>query len=74
MSVPTDCECQKVRTCEYQVIADYEGPLKSLLDKGEDGQAWTEDEFNEFMANLMGVSNVEESDEQDYLDDDLGTI
>ena len=62
VSVPTDCECQKVRTCEYQVVADYEGPLKSLLHKGEDGQAWTEDEFREFMSNLMGV-NAEENDD-----------
>ena len=74
VSVPTDCECQKVRTCEYQVIADYEGPLKSLLHKSVDGEAWTEDEFNHFMANLMSVSNVEESDEQDYLDDDMESI
>jgi hypothetical protein len=62
VSVPTDCECQKVRTCEYQVVADYEGPLKSLLHKSEDGQAWTEDEFREFMSNLMGV-NAEENDD-----------
>ena len=72
VSVPTDCECQKVRTCEYMVIADYEGPLKSLLHKSEDGQAWSEDEFNNFMANLMGISNVEESDEQDNLDWEVG--
>jgi hypothetical protein len=68
VSVPTDCECQKVRTCEYQVIADYEGPLESLLHKGEDGQAWTEDEFAHFMNGLMGSNNQEESDEQDNLD------
>ena len=74
VSVPTDCECQKVRTCEYQVIADYEGPLESLLHKSEDGEAWTEDEFAEFMSNLMGVSDVEESDEQDDLDDNMGSI
>ena len=74
VSVPTDCECQKVRTCEYQVIADYEGPLESLLHKSEDGEAWTEDEFAHFMTNLMGISDTEESDEQDYLDDDLGGV
>ena len=43
--------------------------LRVLLHKSVDGEAWTEDEFNDFMANLMGVSNVEESDEQDYLED-----
>jgi hypothetical protein len=74
VSVPTDCECQKVRTCEYQVVADYEGPLKSLIHKSEDGEAWTQDEFAEFMTNLMGTPDVEENDEQDYLDDNLGSV
>jgi len=72
VSVPTDCECQKVRTCEYQVIADYEGPLESLIHKGEDGQAWTGDEFAHFMDGLMGASDVEEGDEQDNLDWEVG--
>ena len=72
VSVPTDCECQKVRTCEYQVIADYEGPLKSLLHKSEDGEAWTEDEFAEFMNTLMsteenlGLEGNEEGPEDSY--------
>ena len=72
VSVPTDSGCQKVRTCEYQVIADYEGPLESLIHKGEDGQAWTEDEFAHFMSGLMGTSDVEEGDEQDNLDWEVG--
>jgi hypothetical protein len=68
VSVPTDCECQKVRTCEYQVIADYEGPLQSLLHKSEGGEPWTEDEFSEFMTTLMGSSSedVEEYDEGEF--------
>ena len=68
VSVPTDCECQKVRTCEYQVIADYEGPLKSLVHKSEDGEPWTEEQFTEFMSNLMGSSDGEEYEEQDDSD------
>ena len=70
VSVPTDSGCQKVRTCEYQVIADYEGPLESLIHKGADGKEWTQDEFSEFMDNLMGV-NAEENDD-DYDDDPEG--
>lgn len=27
VSVPHDCECQKVRTCKYTVVAEYTGPL-----------------------------------------------
>jgi len=68
VSVPTDSGCQKVRTCEYQVIADYEGPLQSLLHKSEGGEPWTEDEFSEFMTTLMDSSSedVEEYDEGEF--------
>ena len=72
VSVPTDSGCQKVRTCEYQVIADYEGPLESLIHKGADGEEWTQDEFAHFMSGLMGASDVEEGDEQDNLDWEVG--
>ena len=65
VSVPTDSQCQKVRTCEYQVIADYEGPLNSLVHKSEDGEEWTQDEFSDFMNDLMGATDEEESDEQE---------
>ena len=27
VSVPSDCECQKLRTCKYKVVAKYDGPL-----------------------------------------------
>jgi hypothetical protein len=27
VSVPSDCECQKLRTCKYTVVAKYDGPL-----------------------------------------------
>lgn len=72
VSVPTDSQCQKVRTCEYQVIADYEGPLNNLVHKSEDGEEWTQDEFSDFMSNLMDTNNQEESDEQDNLDWEVG--
>ena len=71
VSVPTDCECQKVRTCEYQVIADYEGPLQSIVHHSEDGKAWTEDEFAHFMNGLMGSEDGEEYGEQEGFDADL---
>lgn len=28
VSVPTDCECQKLRTCAYKVVGEYERPLQ----------------------------------------------
>ena len=38
VSVPKDCECQKMRCCEYSVISEYtkEGPLGSVYTDDED--------------------------------------
>jgi len=30
VSIPTDCECQKLRTCKYKVHSEYEVPLEDL--------------------------------------------
>jgi hypothetical protein len=30
VSIPTDCECQKLRTCKYMVVQEYEVPLEDL--------------------------------------------
>ena len=30
VSIPTDCECQKLRTCKYMVHSEYEVPLEDL--------------------------------------------
>ena len=30
VSIPTDCECQKLRTCKYKVVSEYEVPLEDL--------------------------------------------
>jgi len=30
VSIPTDCQCQKLRTCKYMVHAEYEVPLEDL--------------------------------------------
>jgi hypothetical protein len=42
VSVPTDCNCQKLRTCEYEVLREYEGDLEfSVYD--EDGESLVDD-------------------------------
>lgn len=30
VSVPEDCNCQKLRTCKYEVVQDYDGPLPAV--------------------------------------------
>jgi hypothetical protein len=52
VSIPTDCECQKLRTCKYKVVAEYEVPLEDLTyesryttDYDEDvDREWDDDE------------------------------
>jgi len=42
VSVPLDCECQKLRTCEYTVLKDYEGEMEYHLYM-DDGDEWDDD-------------------------------
>jgi hypothetical protein len=37
VSIPTDSSCQKVRTCKYEVVGMYEGPLPSTTYDHEEG-------------------------------------
>jgi len=68
VSVPLDSECQKVRTCAYEVVADYDGPLQQVVHHS-DSKEWSQDDFANFMATLMGSNeDVEECDEQDWTD------
>jgi len=65
VSVPTDSECQKVRCCRYEVVANYEGPLKSVMHKS-DGTQWTSEEFSQFMNMMMVNEQVSLEDDEDY--------
>ena len=31
VSIPTDCDCQKLRCCKYRVVGEYTGPLPDTL-------------------------------------------
>ena len=69
VSVPLDCECQKVRTCAYEVVADYEGKLEQPV-YHQNSQEWSQDDFANFMTTLMHRNeDVEEYDEQDWNDE-----
>lgn len=47
VSVPLDCECQKLRCCEYLVLKDFDGELKyQLVDN--DGLPWQQDELEDY--------------------------
>tara|TARA_R110002020_G_scaffold192266_1_gene392406 strand:- start:60 stop:890 length:831 start_codon:yes stop_codon:yes gene_type:complete len=51
VSVPTDCNCQKLRTCEYTVVRDYEGVMEYNLytDDGEEWR-WEEEDDDAYYA------------------------
>ena len=65
VSVPLYCECQKVRTCSYEVVADYEGPLNQPVHH-QNSQEWSQEDFARFMSAMMGQEDREEYDEQDW--------
>jgi hypothetical protein len=59
VSIPTDCECQKLRTCKYKVHSEYEVPLEDLAyesryttDYDEDvDREWDDDSDDEVCCN-----------------------
>lgn len=57
VSIPTDCECQKLRTCKYKVVSEYEVPLEDLAyesrfttDYDDDVDREWDDEEDEFLC------------------------
>jgi hypothetical protein len=44
VSVPSDCNCQKLRTCKYKVVAKYDGPLPQHYTKNAESAYQPEDE------------------------------
>jgi hypothetical protein len=37
VSVPLDCDCQKMRVCEYEVTADYAGSMRQTYSSSNTG-------------------------------------
>ena len=44
VSVPSDCNCQKLRTCKYKVVTKYDGPLPQHYTKNAESAYQPEDE------------------------------
>ena len=56
VSVPLDCECQKLRTCEYVVLKDYEGEMEYHLYM-DDGDEWSDYDNEEDSNSLSTVTD-----------------
>jgi len=62
VSVPTDCNCQKLRTCRYEVVGLYEGELERPL------YQTTQDSYNEYDYGYD--DDYDYHNEEDYYDED----
>ena len=72
VSVPNDCNCEKLRTCRYEVVGEYQGELLKPLYKSE----FSEDDYDDEEENLYDEyddaywnSFDDDEDEEDYEDD-----
>jgi hypothetical protein len=73
VSVPSDCNCEKLRTCRYEVVGEYEGELLKPLysaDFSQDEYEDDEDDYlNDYDESYWGQFD-EEDEEEDYDDED----
>ena len=56
VSVPTDCDCQKLRTARYEVVDLYSGPLRNTI--ADDSNLY-EDEDEYGSTDTVSVSNID---------------
>ena len=58
VSIPTDCEFQKLRTCKYKVISEFERPLEEHIayesSLGNDDLDWDGDDDGDFACSGCG--------------------
>ena len=64
VSVPSDCNCQKLRTCKYKVVAKYDGPLPQHYTKNAESAYQPEDEdVDDLDYSLDGWPDNDKSEE-----------
>ena len=70
VSVPSDCNCEKLRTCRYEVVGEYQGELSKPLYAAtftEDEYADDEDDYNNDYS--WGWNDDDEDAEEAYSED-----
>lgn len=70
VSVPTDCNCEKLRTCEYTVVGEYQGELLKPLYKSEFSEDDYHDDDDDYINDYDQSYWDQFDDEDDYEDDD----
>ena len=72
VSVPSDCDCEKLRTCKYEVVGLYQGELPKPLYKAEfEADSYVDDEehqtvYDEYGDDYWDQFDDEEDDEYDF--------
>lgn len=69
VSVPNDCNCEKLRTCRYEVVGEYQGELLKPLYKAEFSEDDYHDDVDDYDRSYDWGWNEDEEDEEDDLDD-----
>ena len=74
VSVPTDCNCEKLRTCRYEVVAEYEGelikPLYSSDFSYDEQDDYDDENYNVDDSYWDQFDDDEEEDEYSEYDDE----
>jgi hypothetical protein len=73
VSVPSDCNCEKLRTCEYLVVGEYQGellkPLYSATFSEDEYAGYDDDDNEDYDINDNYWDQFDDEDE-DYEDED----
>ena len=66
VSVPSDCNCEKLRTCRYEVVGEYQGELlKPLYSSNFSYDEYEEDEDDDYNVDDSYWDQFEDDDEED---------
>jgi hypothetical protein len=73
VSVPSDCNCEKLRTCRYEVVAEYQGVLSKPLYSStltEDEYDYDDDSDYDIRDDYWDQFDEANEDDEDYYDDE----
>lgn len=67
VSVPSDCNCEKLRTCRYEVVGEYQGELaKPLYAANFSEDDYADDEDEDYDMDDEYWNQFDDEDEEDY--------
>lgn len=73
VSVPSDCNCEKLRTCRYEVVGEYQGELLKPLYSAsfsEDEYHDDEDDYDALDESYWDQFDEDEDEEEDFEEDE----